>query len=238
MEKNILYQVSLLQALTLGHYEGVLPVGEIRKHGDFGLGTFHGLDGEMIFLDGVLYRADGKGEVTVPADSATVPFCDVTFFSPDTEKTMSGVGSAKELGRLLEEEIRKKGRNYFYAFRMDTVFRSVTVRSEIGQKKPYRRLDEVMKTDQVTFSLSRISGTLMGLYCPPYMDRLNMPGWHFHFLSADRKAGGHVLDVSFDRGAAQLALLSRFETVLPETDSFGSLDLTQDLQKEIASAEG
>ena len=39
---------------------------------------------------------------------------------------------------------------------------------------------------------SRVS--LVGVYFPDYMDGINMPGWHLHFLSEDRAKGGHVFD--------------------------------------------
>lgn len=237
-EKNVLFQVSLLQALTLGHYEGILSAGALKEHGDFGIGTFHGLDGEMILLDGILYRADGEGHITVPGDAVTVPFADVTFFEAEEERVVPDCRSAKELARVLTEAAEEKGRNGFRVFRTDARFRRITVRSERGQEKPWRRLDEVMKTEQRVFTYENIFGTLIGLCCPPWTDRLNMPGWHFHFLSESRTAGGHVLDLSFAGGTASLAGLSRFELLLPDTEEFGKLDLQQDLRDAVSSAEG
>ena len=37
-------------------------------------------------------------------------------------------------------------------------------------------------------------GTLVGVRCPSWVGGLNVPGYHWHFLSEDRTVGGHVLD--------------------------------------------
>ena len=58
------------RALLAGNYEGVASVGKIRSLGNVGLGTFAGLDGEMIILDGVVYKAAKTGKVTVEKDDA------------------------------------------------------------------------------------------------------------------------------------------------------------------------
>ena len=46
-EGSVLYQVSLLQALSLGRYEGSVKISELKKNGNIGIGTFDGLDGEI-----------------------------------------------------------------------------------------------------------------------------------------------------------------------------------------------
>jgi acetolactate decarboxylase len=50
---------------VLGVYDGVQPAGEIEKHGDFGIGTFEALDGEMIAVDGRYYQVTSDGSVHV-----------------------------------------------------------------------------------------------------------------------------------------------------------------------------
>ncbi len=46
-----MFQVSTLQALMLGYSRAVIPVSELLRHGNIGLGTFTDVDGEMIVLD-------------------------------------------------------------------------------------------------------------------------------------------------------------------------------------------
>ena len=75
-----IYQVALLQSLAQGYFDGSITVADLKEHGDTGIGTFDGLNGEMIVLEGVVYQATGDGSVVVPADDETVPFSNVTFF--------------------------------------------------------------------------------------------------------------------------------------------------------------
>ncbi|NLO29340.1 MAG: alpha-acetolactate decarboxylase, partial [Methanosarcina mazei] len=58
---DVLYQVSTIDALLLGVYDGVLPVSDLKTHGDFGIGTFDGLEGEMLALDGNYYQIKTDG---------------------------------------------------------------------------------------------------------------------------------------------------------------------------------
>ena len=50
---DVIYQVALLQSLAQGYFDGIITVGELREHGDTGIGTFEGVNGEMIVLDGI-----------------------------------------------------------------------------------------------------------------------------------------------------------------------------------------
>src|SRR6202453_1873392 len=70
---STLFQVSTSTALVKGVYNGVVTVGELKQHGDLGLGTFDGLDGEMLALDGHFYQVHGSGEVSEPGGDAKVP---------------------------------------------------------------------------------------------------------------------------------------------------------------------
>ena len=47
-------------------------------------------------------------------------------------------------------------------------------------------------------------GTLIGFRFPATARSVNVAGWHFHFLTADRTRGGHVLGLTTGQGAALL----------------------------------
>ena len=94
-----------------------------------------------------------------------------------------------------------------------------------------------METDQTFFDLANVSGTIVGLYCPDYMDKLNTPGWHFHFITADRKMGGHLLEVKAKSLSAQIDKTTSFKMILPEDDAFQNAGLAQDLSKDIRAVE-
>ena len=219
-----IYQVALLQSLAQGHLDGMITVGELKAHGDTGIGTFDGLNGEMIVLDGVVYQAIYDGSIVVPPDDETVPFSNVTFFEPDISQPLSNVD--------------EHGANLFNMVKIIGTFSSIKVRSEYKQEKPYRNLDVALAADQTEFDYDNISGTMVGLYCPSFMGGLNSVGWHFHFITEDLTRGGHVLQVSIDSAEAALDATPGFELMLPEDDAeFQCMDLSLNMDDAIHRAE-
>jgi len=233
-----IYQVALLQSLAQGHFDGSITVGDLKTHGDTGIGTFDGLNGEMIVLDGVVYQAIHDGSIVVPPDSETIPFSNVTFFEPDHTLSLSDVADMAALQEQLNAVIKENGANLFYMVKITGTFTSIKVRSEYKQEKPYRHLDVALAADQTEFDYEKISGTMVGLYCPSFMGGLNSVGWHFHFITDDLTRGGHVLQVSIDSAAAALDATSGFELMLPEDDAeFQCMDLSLNMDEAIHRAE-
>lgn len=60
---------STIDAMRNGVYKGSLTVKELKINGDFGLGTYNRLDGEMVVLNGVFYRVKSNGEVVIAKES-------------------------------------------------------------------------------------------------------------------------------------------------------------------------
>lgn len=237
LERDVIYQVSLLQGLTLGDYYGSVTVEDLKKHGDIGIGTFDALNGELIMLDGVVYRAAGDGSVEVVDDKETIPFSNVTFMDADETKTFKNAlnyaGVIAELNKMVEE----KGKNRFYMIRLDGSFNEMNVRSEYAQEEPYEPLVDVLKKDQTFFDYTNIKGTIVGLYCPPYMSDLNAVGWHLHFISEDRSKGGHVLGFEISEATLKWDDTDGFQMILPQNEMFKGFDLTVDQSDDIKEVE-
>jgi acetolactate decarboxylase len=53
---HTLFQVSTSGALVQGVYGRAVSSTLLLNYGDFGLGTFHNLDAEMVILDGTIYQ--------------------------------------------------------------------------------------------------------------------------------------------------------------------------------------
>ena len=235
-DKETVYQVALLQSLAMGYFDGSITVGELKTHGDTGIGTFKGLDGEMIFLDGVVYRANQECKINVVDDKVHVPFSNVTFFEKDFSVKLRDVHDKAALEKILNKLVDKHGRNSFYMVKIPAEFNEILVRSEAGAKKPYPTLVEALKT-QKEISPKNISGTIVGLYCPDFMSSLNTPGWHFHFISDDKTIGGHVLDLNLKSGEALFDKTDKFEMRLPPKKNFHKLNFNTDLKEDIRKAE-
>ena len=235
-ERETINQVALLQSLTLGHFDGSISVKDLKKIGDTGIGTFDGLDGEMIVLDGVVYRANQNCKVNVVKDAVTIPFSNVTFFEKDFSLNLQNVSGKATLESKLNELVKQNGENSFYMIKLTGIFDEILVRSEKGSKKPYPTLVKALET-QKEVTQKNINGTIVGLYCPAFMSSLNSVGWHFHFVSADKTFGGHVLEMKIKNGVAEFDKTDNFAMILPENKDFQKLNLGKDLSADIRKAE-
>lgn len=234
-----MYQVATLQSLMIGNYDGFVSVGELSKYGDIGLGTFDCVDGEMIVLDGTVYQARYDGSVRVADNPLGVPFATVTTFNADFTKPIAPVESMEQLTKQLTAIVENTGRNLIYAVRVDVDnCESILVRSELPQVKPYRPLAEALTTDQREFTYQNISGTIVAVYFPSFFISQNTPGWHCHFISADRTKGGHMLNLkTTNNSQAQFDATLYFDMYMPSAGSFANSDLTKDLSGDIEKVE-
>jgi acetolactate decarboxylase len=189
-EPHVLFQASTIAALLEGAYEGDLSFAELAEHGDLGLGTLNGLDGEMIAIDGRFYRADVDGRVTeIPAEAKT-PFAVVTDFTPSVDAEIDGTLEHDDLLAKLDRLIPADAASC--AIRIDGRFELVRARSVPRQFPPYRPLTEVVAAQHV-FELADVAGTMLGFRFPDYAEGIEVSGYHLHFISEDRARGGHVL---------------------------------------------
>ena len=234
---NILYQVSLLQALTYGDYTGSVTIKELKQLGNTGIGTFDGLNGELIMLDGVVYRISGDGRAELVSEDETTPFSVVTCMYDDVSVKFKKIPDYDALNDELNKFVEAKGKNRFYMIRIDGLFREINVRSVPKQSEPYKPLVDVLSQQQTFFDYENIEGTLVGVYCPPYMSQLNATGWHIHFISYDKTKGGHLLGVSIADAVLTCGNIDSFQLMLPHGEKFDSFDFSVDQSKDIEKVE-
>jgi len=189
-EAHVLFQASTIGALLEGAYDGDLSFFELAEHGDLGLGTLNGLDGEMIALGGEFFRADVDGRIEPVPPEARTPFAVVTRFEPSMDASIEGALDHEGLLARLDELIPAGASSC--AIRLDGRFELVRARSVPRQHPPYRPLTEVV-AEQHVFELRDIAGTMLGFRFPAYVEGIEVSGYHLHFVDADRKRGGHVL---------------------------------------------
>lgn len=189
-EAHVLFQASTIGALLEGAYDGDLSFDELAEHGDLGLGTLNGLDGEMVGLDGRFYRADVDGVVGEVGGGAKTPFAVVTRFEPALDLELEGPLDHEALLARLDDLIPPGAASC--AIRADARFELIRARSVPCQSPPYRPLTEVV-AEQHVFELTDIEGTLLGFRFPDYAEGIEVSGYHLHFISEDRTRGGHVL---------------------------------------------
>ena len=210
---HALFQTSTVEALLDGNYDGDLTFAELGARGDFGLGTFDALDGEMIGLDGAFYQVKADGRAYEVDEQAKTPFAVVTFFEPARLETLDGPMDYAALQAHLDRDLTDP--TTVYAVRVDGRFDYVKTRSVPRQRKPYPPLIEVVE-HQPTFELRHVRGSLVGFRFPDYAGGLNVPGYHFHFITEDKSAGGHLLECRISHGELHIDHESDLELELPE----------------------
>lgn len=235
-DPDTLFQVSTINALLNGDYHGSITFGDLRRNGTFGIGTFDGLDGEMIGLEGKFYQIKADGVAYSVPDSMTTPFAVVTPFEADKTVPMQDGMDYEGLQRYLDELIPDN--SIFYAVKIEGLFKYIKTRSVPRQKEPYPPLVEVVK-EQTIFEFHDIKGTIVGFRCPDSVKGINVPGYHLHFITADKKAGGHLLACQLQDGTIAIDFTSQFHLVLPQQDSASSQSLpNKDRTEELKKVEG
>lgn len=229
-------QVSILDALLASKFDGCLPCRELLKHGDFGIGTYDRMDGEMIILDGGLYQGKTDGKVYTPDSVISTPFATVCHFRPDQEWTIDEPLDLERLKNLIDEKAANQ--NVFCAIRVEGFFSYVKTHALPIQSKPYPPVAQVVKSCP-QFEMKDVSGTIVGFRSPPYVKGINDPGYHLHFLSDDKSQGGHLREFVMNRGTGALDICSNHVVMLPDNGAaLADVDLSNDLVAEFEKSLG
>ena len=230
------YQTSTMGALLDGVYDGDVTIRELLEHGDFGLGTFNGLDGEMLVLDGVCYqlRSDGSAEPAGPQQRT--PFAVVTWFDADRSFEVTEPVDRAGLKALIDESLPSA--NLIVAVRITGDFSVIRTRTVTEQHRPYPPFTEATE-DQHEVTFHNVSGTLGGFRMPEYEQGVSVAGYHSHFVDAERSHGGHALDYQLTRGRVEISVRSDLHLSLPRTPEFLAAELNRpDMDTQIRQTEG
>src|ERR1700747_1692927 len=230
---HTLFQVSTSGALVQGVYERAVSSNLLLNYGDFGLGTFENLDGEMVVLDGAIYQVRSDGKVTKIEKDVGTPFAVVTHFVADQDQMIENASSFKDLTKICDRY--RDSDNLFYAFRIDGHFAHIHTRAMRATLAwpPLAKAAAI----QTEFEFTDVEGTLVGIWAPQFSSALNIAGYHFHFISQDRTKGGHLLECSGKNLRVRVDRLNDFHLSLPESEEFLRADLTKDTAEDLAYAE-
>jgi acetolactate decarboxylase len=232
--QDTVYQNAPIQALLAGCYSGTMSVEQLQKHGDFGFGTVDGLDGEMVVLDKVFYQIKSDGTVHRLTDQDTSPYATLTFFESGQLLSPGRAMDYQGLMGFIDQNLPSK--NLIYAIKVEGRFPWLKVRSAARQSKPYPVLTEAIK-EQKIFELKDQEGTLVGFRFPPYVEGVNVPGYHFHFINKDKTLGGHVLDLQGEGVRVQIDESRNFSMELPESQEFLKFHFEDDAREAIQTVE-
>lgn len=217
-----LYQTSTIAALLAGIYDGDLTVSELLQHGDFGLGTFNHLDGEMVVLDGACFHLRSDGTATVADGDQLTPFAAVTRFVSHTQFYVTEDTSLHALTTAIDMLI--DGANIPLAVRVDGEFRKLRTRTVHEQDKPYRPLIDAVAAQTIN-TLDTSNGTIAGFRTPGFEEAISVAGYHLHYIDAARTHGGHLLDATMTIGRVSIAPLTELHLRLSTSPEARSADI-------------
>ncbi len=233
--ESVIYQTSLMSALLSGVYEGATTIADLLKKGDFGLGTFNHLDGEMIAFNSRVYQLRADGSASAARPEQRTPFAVMTFFQPQYQHRFAGPAGRDEVHAVIDRQIVSD--NQFCALRIDGRFQQVETRTVPCQHRPYKPMMEAVE-QQPTFHFDQRDGVLIGFRTPQYMQGINVAGYHEHFITDDRQGGGHVLNYRLTSGVLTFGAISKLVVDLPEHRDFLQANLNPaDLDSAIRAVE-
>jgi len=230
---NSLYVSSPVNALVQGILREDKTLHQVLGHGNFGLGTFNDLDGEMVLVDGVFYQLRSDGSALIPNLDIGTPYACVTHFNPVKSFDAPKNGTYSDLQKVIAESMLSH--NLIYAIRVEGAFTKIRARS-VPKQDAYRPLVDVAD-DQKEFNYEHISGQLVGFWTPDFMHSISVPGFHLHFLSADKTHGGHLLGLIIEDAKVWLQPLDQLSLDLPHTIEYLHANLDQDNSADLNKAE-
>jgi acetolactate decarboxylase len=229
------FQVSTIHALMEGVYDGQLTLGELKRQGDFGIGTFNRVDGELVLDRGQVYQVLHSGAVKQPPDSLQTPFAVVHHFGADlTLPIDEEIGSLEALKQWLDR--RLPSLNAIYGVRIRGRLDYVKTRSVPAAEQPYPPLVDIVKR-QNNFEREGVAGVLVGYRLPDYLGQVNVPGYHLHFLADDRDFGGHLLDCRLRDLKVEVDVLTSLQLQLLDTPEFMGADLSRFSRRDLDRVE-
>lgn len=219
----VIYQTSLMSGLINGVYEGSRTMAELLEHGDFGLGTFNNLDGELVALNSRIFQLREDGSARAARAWQKTPFAVMTFFHPTETLRFDEAVSRDRLHRHIDTLIATD--NLFCAMRIDGRFSHVETRTVPRQERPYKPMLEAV-ANQPTFHFEQRQGTVIGFRSPAYVQGINVAGYHEHFITDDRQGGGHILDYHLEEGVLTFGTIAKLVIDLPQDQDFLQANLS------------
>jgi len=232
--ENVITQVSTTGAVCESLYDGVISFADLKKLGDTGIGYFQKMDGEALCIDGKFYHFKADGSAVEAKENEKSPFFTITFFKSSSENFTNRKFNLTQMKEYLRKMLPRK--NSIYAIKITGTFAMIKARTFTRQFKPYPAITQVYK-GRKEYSFSNIEGTLVGFYTPAFLANINIPGFHFHFISKDRTKGGHLLELKVDSINIEVVESPEINIVIPTDSNFQKADLSKYRKKEISKIE-
>ncbi|MDT6980896.1 acetolactate decarboxylase [Levilactobacillus zymae] len=220
-----LYQHGTLALLVPGLLDGTITMQDLLAHGDTGIGTGEGLDGELIILEGTPYQVDSHGQVNLVSADFTLPFANSHFAAYQPLMTVENARQADLPAQIMAET---RSANTFFSVKITGTFTQMRTRAVQKSAQPYQSLAKTAATQRI-FTRETVTGTLLSYYSPQIFDGVAVGGFHSHFMSADHDFGGHILDFATVDGEITWQQFDSLAQHLPtQSAAYMAHDFSQD----------
>ncbi|MBC9912168.1 acetolactate decarboxylase [Chitinophaga varians] len=230
-----LFTAGVGSALIGGLYDGFYPYTALKQHGDFGLGAPDKLDGEIMIYQGKIYQTQHTGKTFPVDDKQLTPFCMVHFFHADKKIVLHQTLDKTALFHYLDSILTNV--NGMYAVHISGKFSYIKTRAFPPVQEHEHTPLAAMLDKQQFFEFKQVQGDLIGYRLPYFMDNTNISGYHFHYLSAQKDAGGHIIDLRTDDITIEIDTLDSYTIKVPVTNDFNHFDFKKNREEDIKSVE-
>ncbi|APX71942.1 acetolactate decarboxylase [Companilactobacillus allii] len=233
---NTLYQHGTLALLVPGLLDGTITMKDLLSHGDTGIGTGEGLDGELIILDGTPYQVDSHGNVNLVDSNFTLPFAN-SHFADYAEMLEVEDISRNNLQKQITDAA--KSSNTFYSVKITGTFKNIKTRAVQKSSQPYQSLAKTAENQSI-FTKDSVEGTLLSYYSPAIFDGVAVGGFHSHLMSDEHDFGGHILSFESVSGVVSFQQFDNLEQHLPtDNKEYMEHDFSNDnILDDVHNAEG
>jgi acetolactate decarboxylase len=212
------YHYSIWWAFVNKVFDGTLTAKELKTKGDIGLGSYNALDGELVMLDNVPYKVTEDGVVSVAKDDELIVYANAVHFTPEQSFTVDSTVHHQGLRDAINSQLKSK--NVFYAFKIHGEFSAIKLGGLHKQQKPYDTGLDVLIPNRPVFEGENVTGTIVGFFCPEYIGNIGVANYHFHFISDDKKLGGHVMELTGKNLKVEVDPIHKYTFELPQTPDF------------------
>ncbi|MGM5632061.1 acetolactate decarboxylase [Apibacter raozihei] len=227
-KKQVLYQFSTINALMSGIIKGNFKAKDVLACGNFGLGCSDGMSGEII-IDGEMLEGKDNHELRELKNTDLLPFAQITTFNPEKSFQATHLNKSNLHEKLSQNVLLD---NVFLAVKIVATFNKVVIRTPKDGGENYKDGSEFAHNQLVrTFENSR--GILIGFWSPEFFENVSVAGFHLHYVSEDKKVGGHVFE--FDCLEAEVFYETKFNLSLKlfNTEEYLKKDLDNDKMMEM-----
>jgi acetolactate decarboxylase len=209
-----LYQIGTFAAVLNGAVNGDVNYQLLKQKGNFGLGTFNGITGEMVAYQGQFYQIGEKGITLSVADETKTPYAQVIQFNPTTSYSLMNIDNFKQLVDSLLPAFNNQNRAYAIHIHGQISYLKLRGRT---RRKPGDSVPQ-----EIPYEAQNVKGDMIGFYFPDHLLSLTTPGLHLHFLSEDKQHSGHVMDVKFTAAMVELQPITDLNLHMPDTVEYQS----------------